>query len=330
MSGINRDKSSLPLVVDLDDTLVRADLLHEAILRGLREAPLKTLRAGFEMFFAGSSTTSDGAALAAFKTDMVDFGPSDYANLPYRDELVEFLKSEKEYGRPIFLVSASPDTWVQGVASQLGLFDAAYGSTPSLNLKGSSKAEFLQGMFPDGYAYAGDSSADIPVWESARETILVDVSPAVATRASKLSTPIVKTFASKSEPLNVLAKAARVHQWVKNLLVFVPVILSKSENLELWVASLLAFISLSLVASATYFINDLLDLDAGPGACNQVKTSFCCRATQCARWRAACVIRLECRPADCWSNQSRFADRRCCVHRANACILVFSQADRLG
>jgi 4-hydroxybenzoate polyprenyltransferase len=57
-----------------------------------------------------------------------------------------------------------------------------------------------------------------------------------------------------------LIESLRLHQWAKNLLIFVPLILAgKSGNLDAWTSCLLGFLALSVLASSTYIANDLWD-----------------------------------------------------------------------
>jgi 4-hydroxybenzoate polyprenyltransferase len=67
---------------------------------------------------------------------------------------------------------------------------------------------------------------------------------------------------AKSQLVAVL-RALRVHQWVKNLLVFVPVMLDhKLFQPPVMVRALIAFAAFCCAASGAYVLNDLLDRDA--------------------------------------------------------------------
>ena len=58
-------------------------------------------------------------------------------------------------------------------------------------------------------------------------------------------------------------RAIRMHQWLKNLLLLVPLIAAhRIDEVELLATALLAFFSFSLCASSAYVVNDLLDLRA--------------------------------------------------------------------
>ena len=60
----------------------------------------------------------------------------------------------------------------------------------------------------------------------------------------------------------VHAKVLRPHQWVKNTLVFLPLLAAHKFDAQTLRLSVLAFVSFSLVASSAYVVNDLLDLAA--------------------------------------------------------------------
>jgi len=58
-----------------------------------------------------------------------------------------------------------------------------------------------------------------------------------------------------------LLKSLRLHQWVKNLVIFIPLVLAgKFQSLEAWTACIIGFIAFGILASATYILNDLRDI----------------------------------------------------------------------
>ncbi|MGU3667153.1 UbiA family prenyltransferase [Methylobacterium sp. A49B] len=236
-----------PLCVDLDGTLIHGDLLYEAVFAALKRSP----GAAFELL---------GAMLQgrlAVKHVLARVAPFDPALLPYRTDLVEYLRQERAMGRPIHLVTASPRAWAEQVAAHIGIFDAVYGSE-SVNLKGAAKARFLAESHPDGYDYIGDAKADLHVWQGSRRVLR-------AGRGTRLQLADAKT-SHRDFPTNVfppfpLLRAMRPHQWLKNLLIFLPLCASHQiDNLGLVIDSAFAFIAFSLTASATYLFNDLLDI----------------------------------------------------------------------
>ncbi|HVY12832.1 MAG TPA: haloacid dehalogenase-like hydrolase [Alphaproteobacteria bacterium] len=153
----------LPLCVDMDETLVLGDTFYRAILRLWRETP--------EKIPAFVAQLLEGGRPAA-KAWLANIFPVQAASLPYRKELVDYLRAEKQKGRKLYLISASTQATVDEVARHTGLFDAAYGSDEKTNLKGSRKAAFIIQNISPHFAYAGDSFADLFVWNKAESAVL--------------------------------------------------------------------------------------------------------------------------------------------------------------
>lgn len=240
----------MPLCVDLDGTLIRTDLLHEGLINFLRLRPGSAWR--LPLWLA--------AGRGSLKRHIAAAVPVDAAALPYRQAVVDYLRAEHAAGRTIILATASPLPWARAVADHLGVF-AHVEATDAVNLKGAAKAAALVRTHGEGgYDYIGDHDADRPVWSQAR----------LAHRAGRgaglaLGLPehrLGRSFVDDGRsPLAAMLKAARPHQWLKNLLLVVPLIASHQVLAGGKLASvLLAFIAFSLIASATYLINDLLDL----------------------------------------------------------------------
>lgn len=247
------EEGLLPLVVDLDMTLLRTDSLWEQFLALLFRHPLAALVV----------LTALPAGRARFKARLVDLCAIDPAALPYRQDLVDYLKQQKGRGRGVHLATAADRRVAEAVAAHLGLFDSVEASDGTRNLKGKGKAERLTQRFPAGFVYAGDHAADLKVWAHAAAVILAGVRPSLARRARALGKPVEAEFARKSAGLKVWRKAMRLHQWAKNVLVFVPLLLShRYRDLHADGLALTAFLAMGLVASATYLINDLADLAA--------------------------------------------------------------------
>src|SRR5665213_2959010 len=240
----------LPIVVDLDNALILSDSLHEQIANVCSD-PLRLLQTLPHLL----------KGRAALKAALAE-APFDAAAWPLRADLVAWLRNEADEGREIHLCSAANQAVVESVASHLGLFTTGAGSD-CVNLKGAAKAEYLVRRFPDGFVYAGDSRADIPVWEAAQGIVLADTSPAVERAARDLGKPVEARF--KRAPLTIVdwLKALRAHHWSKNALIFVPFILGHvwAEPFA-FMTVVLGLICLLMITSATYLINDIADLSA--------------------------------------------------------------------
>jgi 4-hydroxybenzoate polyprenyltransferase len=162
--------------------------------------------------------------------------------------------------RDIYLVSASDQALVTKVAENFGIFKEAIGSRPGLNLRGQKKAEYLVDRFgAGGFDYAGNDFSDIRIWEKSHCSVMVQPVPRLLNRVPE-ENRVVIVEDRPSIPVAFL-KAIRPHQWVKNLLIFVPMLTAHVwQKPEAWISAVLAFISFSLCASAVYLVNDLTDL----------------------------------------------------------------------
>jgi 4-hydroxybenzoate polyprenyltransferase len=112
-----------------------------------------------------------------------------------------------------------------------------------------------------GYIYVGDAEADVPVWREAAKAVTVNPSRTLKAKVEALG-PEVQHLSSRSGSAKAYLKALRPHQWLKNFLVFLPMLAAHKWDAETFGQSLLAFVAFSLVASGVYVLNDLLDLSA--------------------------------------------------------------------
>lgn len=255
------------LAVDLDETLIRTDMLYETLwaslsARWLNIAPILPAAA---------------AGRAALKQTLGALGAVDVARLPYHAAVLARIAAWKEEGGRVALVSASDQSVVDRVAAHLGLFDEAHGSDGQTNLKGAAKAAFLRDRFPEGFAYMGDAQADLAIWPEARLALTVDASPDLRRAVEGLAVPVEHIAPAATGParhLGALFKALRPHQWLKNLLIFLPMVLAHKITGGAFGLALLAFLAFSLTASSVYLLNDLLDLDADRAHPRKCKRPF--------------------------------------------------------
>lgn len=256
MSGDGEQKSGdgVPLVVDLDGTLVRSDLLHESAVRAVVRAPRAALSA------VPALIRNDRAAL---KRRLALAAPIEAETLPLREEVVALLREEKARGRRLVLATAADELLARPVAERVGLFDEVLASDGRKNLGGEAKrAELVSRFGEKGFDYVADRRADLPVFRSARTSVLVG--PAVRLRAEVegAGTPVAAVLPDDGPKARTLLSAIRARQWVKNLLVFVPLVTAHVFAPAAIGAAALAFAALSLLASAVYLLNDLADLPA--------------------------------------------------------------------
>ncbi len=245
-------RDSVPLCVDLDGTLVNTDMLHESILILVKKNPLILLSL-FKWLFKGP---------AFFKARVSEDIVFDVTNLPFNSDVLNFIDVESKKKRDIYLVTATNQKIADRVFSHLTGFTGIMCSTESLNMKGHNKAQALINRFGEkNFDYIGNSNADIPIFERSRNAYFVAPNN-ISSRQfdEKYGT---KTISIQAPSWKFITKALRLHQWAKNLLIFLPLVLAhKFTELNLWITSLISFMCFSLCASGVYVINDLLDLEA--------------------------------------------------------------------
>lgn len=240
-----------PLVVDLDGTLTPTDTLVESVIKVVKQSPFNFLCIPFWLIQSRGS----------FKEIIADRARIDAKSLPYREPLLNYLREEKAKGRQIVLATAAHHSIAEDVSKHLGLFDQVLATEAGNNLKGEAKLKAIQEKVGASFVYAGDSRADLPIWKASHAAILVDVSPSIATTVRQ-SVPIECEFQSERSGCMVWLRALRVHQWLKNMLLFVPMLTAFSfTDFNNLVRMLLAFLAFSLAASATYIVNDLWDIE---------------------------------------------------------------------
>lgn len=242
------------LYVDLDGTLIYSDLLVESLFDMLRRRP--------HLLFALPVWLLGGKAY--FKQKVAHYSQMRSDLLPYNQPLLADLREQKAAGRRLVLISASSQSLVTQIAASLQLFDEAIGSTPTLNLAGRQKLAHIEQLEQGRpFAYAGNARVDLPIWEAATEAIAVNTpSPVLKRLQHRHQNVTVRQDQLMAWPRAMLL-ALRPYQWLKNLLLFLPLLLAyRHPELQQWLMVGLGFICFSLCASATYLFNDLLDLEA--------------------------------------------------------------------
>jgi 4-hydroxybenzoate polyprenyltransferase len=251
-SATSLENSGLPLCVDLDGTLVKSDTLVDSALALARHHPIQLLQLPGWLL----------QGKAALKRQITSAVTLDVAHLPYNRELLQYLEQQRVTGRPIYLATAADSALAHRVADHLGLFTGVLASDGTLNLAGSNKFAAFRAKFGDHFSYIGNALPDASLLQNCQQPMVANPTAALrsALRAAKV-TP-VRAFMEQASPLKAWSKALRLHQWAKNVLIFLPLLLAHAWNRSLIAAACLAFLSFGLCASATYIVNDLLDLDA--------------------------------------------------------------------
>ena len=245
-----RPGGSDPLVLDLDGTLVHTNVLLECALVYVRQHPLA-------LFHMLAWLIRGRAVLKQELARRVTLDPD---ALPYNAELLAFAGREKDRGREVYLATAADQSIARRVADRCGVFDGVFASNGAVNLKGVEKLRLLMARFPGGFAYAGDSGSDYPIWAGASEAILVGGRRWTGRTAGRFDRTS-QVFPRPSR-MRALLDCARPHQWAKNVLVFVPAVLGGvlgDTHAMLLVA--LSFVALCVTSSSTYVLNDLVDVN---------------------------------------------------------------------
>jgi 4-hydroxybenzoate polyprenyltransferase len=243
----------VPLVVDLDGTLLRTNSLIESILPLARMKPWILLKLPL-WWLKGRAYLKHRVAAAV---------TPDLHGLPYRPEVVEFLREQKRQGRSLILATGADQKLATEINGELGLFDAVLASDGHTNLVGKDKRERLIASFGlRGFDYIGNDRRDVDIWCAARRALFVSAVPALVNSIADI-TPVEKVFKEPRSRWQDYLDALRPTHWIKNALLFVPLAAAhrvfEFDRLERVV---LAFIAFDLCASGVYLLNDLLDLPA--------------------------------------------------------------------
>ena len=245
-------RPGVPLCVDLDGTLVKSDTLVDAVLALARQHPTCLLKIPGWI----------GEGKAAFKRHVTSAVALDIEHLPYNQPLLEWLRAEHREGRAIYLATAADRGLADRVADFLGLFTGVLASDGTTNLAGNNKLAAFRAHFGDSFCYIGNAKPDLDVLSACEAPMVANPDRALTGGLSRAGITTARTFNDRTPAVRSWLRAIRLHQWAKNTLIFVPVLLAHAWSTATLLAAVVAFISFGLCASATYIINDLLDIEA--------------------------------------------------------------------
>lgn len=246
------DNNNLPLIVDLDGTLIKTDILMEQVIAFVRTNPLHFFLV-LIWFFRG---------FAKLKYEVYRRTNLTTINLPFNDSVIELIDNARKSGRKVVLATASFLENANQVANHVNLFDEVLATTIDFNLRGKNKAKVLIEKYGEKkFDYVGDSYIDIEVWKHANTAYLVNPTKDLIERVSKISN-IRLVSTPKTNKLYLTIKSLRIQQWIKNLLLFVPALLAHQSSLQTYLDLTIAFFAFSFLSSAVYLLNDLSDLDS--------------------------------------------------------------------
>ncbi|HGG05991.1 MAG TPA: UbiA family prenyltransferase, partial [Aliiroseovarius sp.] len=250
MNSMNGLEDNRPLVLDVDGTFLKTDLLFESFWAGMGQAPWATLKATLKNFTRPAKLKSELAGIAKIRTDLMPVNPQ------VADAAMEALQR----GREVSLASASNERLVEGLAREYGLSERVFASSASKNMKGETKARALVAAYGSGgFDYAGNAPVDKAIWAESHTALVVG--HATAAKSLMKGGKLVRSYDGGWQMRDVL-RAMRPHQWVKNVLLFLPMLAAHDFSLASLLLVLTGIVSFSAAASSIYIINDLLDLEA--------------------------------------------------------------------
>lgn len=250
MSARTTADADIPLVLDVDGTFLRTDLLFECFWGGLSKAPIQTLK----------TVVKHWRNRAVLKRELAEIAQPRMSLMPINPTMAAEARIALAAGREVVLASASDEHLVEALSAEYGLSPKVFGSDGHTNLKGARKAEALVAAYGvSGFDYAGNAMVDVPIWERARNALVVGSPHGVG--AALAGRPGVVHLQGGWKPMSLL-RACRPHQWVKNVLLLLPMVAAHQFDLATLFPLLWGMAAFSAAASSIYIINDLLDLEA--------------------------------------------------------------------
>lgn len=239
--------------MDLDGSLINTDLLYESFVRNLLVRP-------WDIFLLPLWLLR---GIAYLKHRLAERVLIDAGSLPYNEQLIDYLHTQKQSGRKLILCTGSNVKFARAVTEHLGMFDDVYATDAHVNLTGSAKADLLRNKFGErGFSYVGNEVRDLKVWKFANTAVVVGSSESLSARVEKIC-EIERMVLAPKLTISTILRQMRIHQWAKNLLLFVPLLTShKIFDFSAMSEMLIAFLCFGLCASSTYIINDLSDLES--------------------------------------------------------------------
>jgi 4-hydroxybenzoate polyprenyltransferase len=245
-------RADVALCVDLDGTLVKSDTLVDSVLVVARQRPLDLLRV--------PGWIAQGRA--AFKRHLTSSVALDVVHLPYNRPLLEYLRQQHGEGRAIYLATAADRVLAERVAAHLGIFAGVLASDGATNLAGGNKLAAFRAQFGENFCYIGNAQPDMELLAACHLPMVANPDRALRWGMKRAGTIAAASFDDRVPAWRSWLQAIRLHQWAKNTLIFIPLLLAHQWNPSTFGGAITAFLSFGMCASATYIVNDLLDLEA--------------------------------------------------------------------
>ena len=247
-------REGVALCVDLDGTLVKRDTLLDTVLVVARQRPLELVHV--------PGWIAQGRA--AFKRHLTELVTLDVEHLPYNRPLLEYLRQQYGEGREIYLATAADRELAERIAAYLGIFAGVLASdgATGVNLAGGNKLAAIRAKFGENFCYIGNARPDVELLAACASPMVANPDRALRAGMKRTGTVAAMQFEDRGPVVKSWLKAIRLHQWAKNVLLFVPLLLAHQWHLRTFGGAITAFFSFGMCASATYIVNDLLDLEA--------------------------------------------------------------------
>jgi 4-hydroxybenzoate polyprenyltransferase len=240
-----------PLCVDLDGTLIKSDSLFDAFCELVRRNPFAAWRVPLWMM----------GGRARMKIEIARRAPLEASRLPYNLQLLRYLQAQWREGRPLYLATGADAGIAERVAAHLGIFQGVLGTEGKINLTKSRKLARLKERFGE-FDYVGNSDADVVILAGSHEAMVANPTLGLRLALRMRHIPVSRVFIDRRPVGRTLVKAIRLHQWAKNVLLFVPLLLSHKLTAPSAVAAIAAFFCFCFMASANYLVNDMLDIES--------------------------------------------------------------------
>lgn len=246
----NSDRKRV-ICIDMDGTLVRTDVLWTCFVDLLTRQPLAAMR----------SLTQVRTGVAYFKRTVASLAPIEPSLLPYRNDLLDYLRDLAKNDVHLVLATANDSAWARAVAAHLNLFHEVIASDGVTNLKGRRKAVHLVTRFgARQFDYFGDSGSDLSVWAVANERVAVGVSRRLGRHLIDAG-QVDRIISTRPALGGAWVRAVQPSSWLSSLLILFA-FLFQEPRLSAGGAVGLAILSYCCCASAGRVLASIFDVAA--------------------------------------------------------------------
>jgi len=240
------------LIVDLDNSLLKIDLFKDALGRSLLQQPLVFLK-------TVALALKNRAKAKIYISKQINI---ELPTLPFNKKVIDIINDYREKGYKIVLATGASSHYAGPISNYLGLFDKVMATDETINNTGLNKLNAIKNEIDGDYIYVGDSKKDIPIWLHCKKAILVGAKTNIIKKLIENNVEIIDIMKKEKSNFRILLKQIRIHQWSKNLLLFVPALSSYQIMMPgILINALTGFIAFSLLASSIYVFNDIVDID---------------------------------------------------------------------